>query len=197
MPHPWLASRALSFDSSGIRKVFDLAAKMKDPINLSIGQPDFDVPEPARQAMCDAVNSRKNGYSQTQGIAPLLEKLQAEVNAEFKHADRKLFITSGTSGALVVAMMTLVNPGDEVIAFDPYFVMYDPLVKLMAGKTILVDTYPNFTIDLERVRSAITPRTKAILFNSPANPTGKVNSTDEARGLAKLAAEKNIALISD
>src|SRR5262245_41840967 len=97
---PWLASRALAFDSSGLRKVFDLAAKMKDPINLSIGQPDFDVPDAARQAMIDAVSDRKNGYAQTQGIAPLLEKLRARVNQQYGHADRKVFITSGTSGGL-------------------------------------------------------------------------------------------------
>jgi aspartate/methionine/tyrosine aminotransferase len=193
----WLASRTASFDSSGIRKVFDLAAKMKDPINLSIGQPDFDVPEAARLAMVDAVNHRKNGYSQTQGVAPLLERLQSQVDAEFKHADRKLFITSGTSGALVLAMMTLVNPGDEVIVFDPYFVMYEPLVKMMNGNVVLIDTYPDFSIDVDRVRSAITKRTKAILFNSPANPTGKLAAPDEVRGLAELAAEHDIALISD
>jgi aspartate aminotransferase/aminotransferase len=197
MPHPWLSARSAAFDSSGIRKVFDLAAKMKDPINLSIGQPDFDVPEIARQAMIDAVSSRKNGYSQTQGIAPLIEKLQTEVAKEFNHADRKLFITSGTSGALVLAMMVLVNPGDEVIVFDPYFVMYEPLVKLMGGRAVLVDTYPDFKIDIDRVRAAITDRTKAILFNSPANPTGIVATAEEVKQLAKLAAERNVPLISD
>jgi aspartate aminotransferase/aminotransferase len=194
---PWLASRALAFDSSGIRKVFDLAAKMKDPINLSIGQPDFDVPEAARQAMVDAVSNHKNGYAQTQGIAPLLEKLQAQVNQQYGHADRKVFITSGTSGGLLLAMMALVNPGDEVILFDPYFVTYEPLVKLVGGKAVLIDTYPDFKIDLNNVAAAITSRTKAILFNSPANPTGVVASEAEIRGLAQLAAEKNIALISD
>jgi aspartate/methionine/tyrosine aminotransferase len=197
MSQRWLADRLSQFDSSGIRKVFDLAAKMQNPINLSIGQPDFDVPETARKAMIEAVSNRKNGYSQTQGIAPLLEKLSAPVKAEYQHADRKLFVTSGTSGALVLAMMTLVNPGDEVIAFDPYFVMYEPLVKLMGGSVVLIDTYPDFSIDLNRVRDAITPRTKAILFNSPANPTGKVASPAEVRGLAELAAERNVALISD
>ncbi|HEY2761400.1 MAG TPA: aminotransferase class I/II-fold pyridoxal phosphate-dependent enzyme, partial [Pirellulales bacterium] len=197
MPHPWLASRAAAFDSSGIRKVFDLAAKMTDPINLSIGQPDFDVPEIARRAMVDAVNNRKNGYSQTQGIAPLLEKLQTQLTSEFNHQDRKLFITSGTSGGLLLAMMVLVNPGDEVIVFDPYFVMYEPLVKLMGGKAVLVDTYPDFKINIDRVRSAITNRTKTILFNSPANPTGVVATPEEVKALAELATEHNIALISD
>ncbi len=197
MPHPWIADRVLSFDSSGIRKVFELGAKLKDPINLSIGQPDFDVPDGAHRAAIDAIQNRKNGYALTQGIPPLHQRLQKQVDAEFGHADRKLFVSSGTSGGLVLAMMVLVNPGDEVILFDPYFVMYEPLVKLMAGKPILVDTNPTFAIDLAKVRAAITPRTKAILFNSPANPTGYVASDAEVRGLAQLAAEKNIALVSD
>jgi aspartate/methionine/tyrosine aminotransferase len=197
MPHPWLASRTAAFDSSGIRKVFDLAAKMKDPINLSIGQPDFDVPPLAKQAMVDAVNSGKNGYTPTQGIAPLVEKLQTQVTADFHHADRKAIVTSGTSGGLLLSMMALVNPGDEVILFDPYFVTYEPLVKLMGGRAVLVDTYPDFRIDLDKVRSAITARTKAILFDSPANPTGVVASADEVKGLAELAGERNISLISD
>ncbi|MCC7084733.1 MAG: aminotransferase class I/II-fold pyridoxal phosphate-dependent enzyme [Pirellulales bacterium] len=195
--HPWLATRTACFDSSGIRKVFDLAANMKDPINLSIGQPDFDVPLAAREAMIDAVGRRKNGYSPTQGIAPLLERLQQQVDAEYGHSDRKLFITSGTSGALLLAMMALVNPGDDVIVFDPYFVMYEPLVKMMSGNVVLIDTYPDFSIDVDKVRSAITRRTKLILLNSPANPTGKVVVSDQVRGLAELAAERNIALVSD
>ena len=197
MPHPWIADRALSFDSSGIRKVFELASKLKDPINLSIGQPDFDVPEAAQQAAINAIQSGKNGYAVTQGVPELRERLQAEVDRELRHADRKLFVTSGTSGGLVVAMMALVNPGDEVILFDPYFVMYEPLVKMMGARAVLVDTNPTFRIDIERVRAAITPRTKAILFNSPANPTGYVASEAEVRGLAELAREKNVALVSD
>ena len=86
MTHRWLADRASAFDSSGIRKVFDLAAKMKDPINLSIGQPDFDVPDRARDAMVEAVSGGKNGYAQTQGITPLLEKITAQVRAQYGHA---------------------------------------------------------------------------------------------------------------
>jgi len=197
MAHPWIAARALAFDSSGIRKVFDLAAKMKNPINLSIGQPDFDVPDAARQAAVDAINSRKNGYALTQGMPVLREKLQTQMDREFSHADRKLFVTSGTSGGLVLAMMTLVNPGDEVIVFDPFFVMYEPLVKLVGGTPVLINTYPHFRIDIDRVRAAITPKTKAILFNSPANPTGVTASDEEVKAIAALAREKNIALVSD
>jgi aspartate aminotransferase len=197
MSHPWIAQRTLTFDSSGIRKVFDRAATMKNPINLSIGQPDFDVPEPIQLAAIEAIRSRKNGYSQTQGIAPLREKLQAQVDAEFGHSDRKLAITSGTSGGLLLAILALVNPGDEVIVFDPFFVMYTALIKIAGGTPVIVDTYPDFRIDRARLEAAITPRTKLILHNSPANPTGAVASEAEVKMLAELTAKHNIALISD
>lgn len=197
MPFHWLADRNQLFDSSGIRKVFDLAAKLKDPINLSIGQPDFDVPEPVRRAAIDAIESRKNGYSPTQGIAALREKLQSRIKREYDHTDRDVFITSGTSGGLMLALSVLLNPGDEVIVFDPFFVMYNSLSSVVGGKVVYVDTYPDFRIDLNRVADAITPRTKAIIFNSPANPTGVVPSEQEIRGLAELASRQNVVLISD
>ncbi|NOX53780.1 MAG: aminotransferase class I/II-fold pyridoxal phosphate-dependent enzyme [Planctomycetes bacterium] len=193
----WIADRMHQIDASGIRKVFDLAANLKDPINLSIGQPHFDTPEPVKQALYHAVAEGKNGYSQTQGIAPLREKLQDWVDETYGHEDRELFISSGTSGGLLLALCTLVNPGDEVLIFDPYFVMYKHLTALAGGRPVLVDTYPDFRIDLNRVRAAVTPRTKVILCNSPCNPTGHVADESEVRGLAELAAERDIALISD
>jgi len=197
MTNSWIAQRTKSFDSSGIRKVFDLAANMKNPINLSIGQPDFEVPEPVRKACIDAIESGKNGYALTQGMPGLRDKLLAEVGQTYDHTDRDLFVCSGTSGGLVLALMSLVNPGDEVIVFDPYFVMYEALVRLVGGKPVLIDTYPDFHIDLARVADAITPQTKMILFNSPANPTGVVATDEEIAGLARLAAERDIALVSD
>lgn len=197
MSRRWLAHRTGCFDASGIRKVFDLGAQLADPINLSIGQPDFDVPEEIRQAAIEAIQSRKNGYALTQGIPVLRDKLQAQVEQRFGHGDREVFITSGSSGALVLALWVLVDPGDEVIVFDPYFVMYDALVRVVGGEPIFVDTYPDFRIDVQRVAQAISPRTKAILFNSPANPTGVVASRQEVQALAELAAERDVVLISD
>lgn len=197
MMHPWLADRTANFDSSGIRKVFDLAAKMKSPINLSIGQPDFPVPDAIKEAAIAAIRGDKNGYSVTQGVADLRNRLQQRVDAELGHADRRVLVTSGTSGALVLTILALVNPGDEVIVFDPYFVMYPALVGMVGGLPVFVDTYPDFRIDAARVAAAITPRTKLILLNSPANPTGAVASAAEVKALAELAAKHNVALVSD
>ncbi len=197
MSQSWIADWMHKIDASGIRKVFDLATKMKNPINLSIGQPHFDTPDSVKRALCQAVDEGRNVYSQSQGIAPLREGLLQEFVAPLGHADRELFVTSGTSGGLMLALSVLVNPGDEVIAFDPWFVMYKHLVTLAGGTCVQIDTYPDFKIDLNKVRDAITPRTKAILCNSPCNPTGYVASEEELKGLAELAREKDICLISD
>lgn len=197
MARTWIAERTKAFTSSGIRRVFDLAAKLSDPINLSIGQPDFEVPEAVRRACCDAIAAGRNGYSQTQGIGPLRERLQADVDAAYGHGDRQLFVCSGTSGGLVLAILSMVNPGDEVIYFDPYFVMYPSLIGLAGGVPVPISTYPDFRIDVDTVARAITPRTKMILINSPSNPTGIVASDEELRGVAELAERHDIALVSD
>ncbi len=197
MTEHWIAQRTSCFDPSGIRKVFELGAKLKDRIDLSIGQPDFDVPQEARKAAIDAIESRKNGYALSQGIPVLREKLQARIDREYGHHDREVFVTSGSCGGLMLATLALVNPGDEVIVFDPYFVVYDAVPKLVGAKVVYVDTYPDFHIDLNRLADAITPKTKAIFLNSPANPTGAVATREEIRALAELARQRNVALISD
>jgi aminotransferase len=197
MHEQWIADRMRHIESSGIRKVFELARSLKDPVNLSIGQPDFDVPAPVKAAAHAAIDRGANAYTVTQGIAELRDKIRATVQRRYRHADRELCITSGTSGGLVLALLCTVNPGDEVIVFDPFFVMYPHLVALAGGTTVHVDTYPDFRIDVDRVRQAITPRTKAILVNSPANPTGVVVPRDTLRDLALLARERSVLLLSD
>jgi aspartate aminotransferase len=197
MSERWITKRLRGIDASGIRKVFDLAANMAMPVNLSIGQPHFDTPQPIKAAIEEAVRAGRNAYSPSQGIAPLIELIQRDVDERYGHADRRVFVTSGTSGGLMLALMTLVDPGDEVLVFDPYFVMYKHLVTAAGGRCVLIDTYPDFRIDLDKVRAAITDRTKVIIANSPSNPTGRVATEAELRGLAELAAEKDVALLSD
>jgi len=193
----WLADRTRSFDVSGIRKVFDLAANMTDPINLSIGQPDFDVSDEVKEAAVEAIRSGRNGYALSQGVPVLREKLQAKIDRRLGHDDRQVFVTCGTSGGLMLAILVLVNPGDQVVLFDPCFGMYGALTGVAGGTPVYVDTYPDFRIDPDRVAGAITPRTKAIVLNSPCNPTGVVAGREVVRALAELAAERGVALLSD
>ncbi len=197
MHEGWIAERMKHIDASGIRKVFELARSLKDPVNLSIVQPDFDVPAPIKAAAVQAIERGANAYTVTQGIPELRSKIQDDVHRRYCHADREAFITSGTSGGLVLALCCTVNPGDEVVIFDPYFVMYPHLVTLVGGKSVFVDTYPDFRIDLAKVRTALSPHTKAIIVNSPANPTGVLHDPDSLRGLAELARERGVLLMSD
>src|ERR1700675_4758679 len=97
-PSDFISKRALGVDASGIRKVFDLAAKMKDPINLSIGLPDFDVPEPAKAAAIEAIRAGHNRYTPTQGIEPLRARLRTDVSKEIGRDVGEVLITSGVSG---------------------------------------------------------------------------------------------------
>src|SRR5689334_512679 len=193
----WIADRMSRIEASGIRKIFELGRGLKDPVNLSIGQPHFDVPEPVKRAAKDAIDRGDNGYTVTQGIPELRSKLAAEVRGRLPGQEREVLVTSGTSGALMLALCATVNPGDEVILFDPYFVAYPHLVTLAGGTSVVLDTYPEFRIDVDKVRAAITPKTKAILFSSPSNPTGVTTAADTLRDLAALSREKGVLLIAD
>ncbi len=197
MNDAWIAERMRHIDASGIRKAFEMAKALKDPINLSIGLPDFDVADPVKAAAIEAIRSGKNQYTLTQGIPELRNALQEAVDAEFQHHDRQVMITSGTAGALLLAVCAVVNPGEEAIIFDPYFVMYRYQVTLAGGTSVLIDTYPDFRIKAEVVEAAITSRTKCVVVNSPVNPTGVVASAEEMRALATLCKQREILLISD
>ena len=194
----WIAERVKNIEVSGIRKVFELAAHLKDPVNLSIGIPHFPVPASVKEAAKNAIDRDLNSYTITQGIPELRTKLLATIRQQHpSSADRELFITSGTSGGLALALSCVLNPGDEVILFDPYFVMYPHFVTMAGGKSVIIDTYPDFRIDIAKVKAALTPRTKAIIVNSPGNPTGVVYDRETLRELATLARERKILLMSD
>jgi len=200
MNENWLSDRSKRIELSGIRKVFELGRSLKDPVNLSIGQPHFDVPAPIKAAAKAAIDSAANGYTVTQGIPELREKLLADLRARFPHLDhseRDVLVTSGTSGALVLALLATVNPGDEVLTADPYFVAYPHMVTLAGGTLVTVDTYPDFAIDPAKIEAAITPRTKALLLSTPANPTGAVIDAATQNALAEICGRRGVLLISD
>jgi aspartate aminotransferase/aminotransferase len=196
-PASYISRRALGVDASGIRKVFDLAAKMKDPINLSIGLPDFDVPDVVKDAAIDAIRRGDNRYTQTQGIAPLRERLRKDLSSEIGRDVGEVLITSGVSGALLLAILAVIDPGDEAVFLDPYFVMYKHLLTMAGGKSVIVDSYPDFRFHADRVAKAITPRTKMLILNSPSNPTGVVMSQQEIRDAVEVARRHDLLILSD
>jgi aspartate aminotransferase/aminotransferase len=192
-----ISDRANAIDASGIRKVFALAAKLENPVNFSIGQPDFDVPENIKQAAIDAIRNGQNKYSQTAGDDVLLAKIKDKVKTEFGWPQPAALVTSGVSGGLLLAFMATINPGDEVIVPDPYFVIYKHVINMLGGKCVFVDSYPDFNLPIDGIKSAITDRTKMITVNSPCNPTGVVYCDESLRELAKIAAQKNVLVLSD
>jgi aspartate/methionine/tyrosine aminotransferase len=177
--------------------VFDLGKSLTNPVNLSIGQPHFDVPEPIRRAAKAAIDAGHNGYTVTQGIPELLAAMRADVRRRFPGQERDVLVTSGTSGGLLLALLATVNPGDEVVTADPYFVAYPNLAAIVGGRLVAVDTYPDFRLDLNRLADAITPRTKVVMLSTPSNPTGAVIDAATQKALAALCRERGVLLVSD
>ena len=196
-PARWISARARAIEMSGIRKVFDLGRSLKNPCNLSIGQPHFEVPKPIREAAKAAIDAGHNGYTVTQGAVELRTKIQTDVKARFPGQDRDVIVTSGTSGGLLLALLATVNPGDEVIVCDPYFVAYPMMVTLAAGTLVTVDTYPTFQPDVAKIEAAMTAKTKVVILCSPANPTGALASKATVKAVAELCRDRGVLLISD
>ena len=196
-----ISQRAQDITLSGIRRVFELGAKLKDPINLSIGQPDFPVPDALKQAAIAAIENDHNGYTLTQGVPSLLNavsrRLKGNIGWDVPSDDIGVMVTSGTSGAILLASMALLNPGDEIIMGDPYFVAYPPIAALAAAKAVMVDTYPDFRLTAERIEPHVTARTKILLLNSPGNPSGVVLSEVELRDIVDLCEQRGVLIISD
>lgn len=191
------ARRMDRLEVSGIRKIFDLAAGIKDAVNLSLGQPDFEVPRPIQDAAIEAIRGGRSGYTVTQGIPELHGKIRAEIERRAGFREGGILITAGVAGGIFLAMGVLVEKGDEVIFADPYFVLYRNVVRFFGGTPVLVDTYPDFRLRPEKLEAAITPRTKLILFNNPVNPTGVAYTRDEVAAIAGVARRRGILILSD
>lgn len=197
--------RSADVRESLIRRVFEEGKSVRDAIDLTIGQPDFPVPAPIKAAAVRAVEQDRNGYSSNRGVDALLDRIAAHLkrDAGWDAATRpdpsrpQIMVTLGTSGALVTAAMALLDPGDELIIPDPYFVLYPRLAELTGARAVACDTYPDFRMTAARVEPLITPRTKAVLVDSPSNPCGVVLTEPECRDLVDLCRRRGVLLISD
>lgn len=192
MPYPF-ARRAAQLEMSGIRRIFELARGMTDAIDLSLGQPDFEPPPAVREAAKRAVDGGRNRYTVTQGIPPLRELLAAKLGVD----PAGVMITAGATGGLFLAISAFVDEGDGVLMADPYFVAYHRLTTIAGGTPQLVDTYPDFRLTPERLERAVTPRSKMLIVNSPANPTGVAYRREEMAALAAFASRRGLILVSD
>ena len=180
--------------------VADLKAQGVDVIGLNAGDPDFNTPAHIVQACTRAMEEGKTRYINVTGIPQLrqaiCQKLQKDNGAVYTPA--QICVSTGAKQALNNAILTTVQPGDEVIIPKPCWVSYVEIVKLADGVPVLVDTDPaTFQLDLEAISRAITPRTRAILLNTPNNPTGAVYTRESLEALGRLAVEHDFYIISD
>ncbi|SHL25857.1 aminotransferase [Pseudonocardia thermophila] len=187
---------------SGIRRFFDIASEMDDVISLGVGEPDFVTPWRVREAGIYALEHGYTTYTSNAGLPELrqliCEGLKQRYGADYSWQDECL-ITTGVSEGLDLTLRVLLNPGDEVIVPEPCYVAYEPCVAFAGGTPVRVATRweDGFAIDPAAIEGAITPRTKAVLLGSPANPTGAVQPREALEGLVRLAEEHDLYLVSD
>lgn len=197
-----LSRRVCSVPPSGLRKYFDVIARMEDAISLGVGEPDFATPEPIRRAGIRSVEQGKTGYTSNAGILALREALAAHLQRLYGVSydpETEILITVGVSEALYIAMLAVVDPGTEVIVPEPCFVAYKAGVIFADGTPVVVETRAEdgFQVTAADIEAAITPRTRAILIGYPNNPTGAVLTREQVLPLAELACREDLLVISD
>lgn len=197
-----LSQAVASVPPSGIRRFFDVAAQLEDCISLGVGEPDFVTPWHIREAAIWAIEKGFTTYTSNYGLFTLRQRIAAHLQTRYGvnySPEDQILVTVGVSEALDIAMRALLNPGDEVIFFEPSYVSYAPCVLFAGGKPVTVPTdyRQGFQPDVDRLRQAITQRTKAILLCYPNNPTGAVASRALLEEVVRIAAEHDLYVISD
>ncbi len=197
-----LASRLAAIGESKSVSASNRAAEMKRAgkkvFNFGIGEPDFDTPSGIIEAAFEAARHGKTHYTPSAGI-PELREAVALKEKQFNRIDAKAgnVLITPTKFAINIAVMVLVNPGDEVIIPEPYYLSYPDIVRLYGGKVVTVRTDSNYDLDLDAMEKLVTPRTRMIILSNPTNPTGKVYTEKSLRSLADFAIKHNLYLLSD
>lgn len=196
-----LASRVQHFSESVIRETTRLAQR-HGAINLGQGMPEFDPPEPVKEAACKAIRDGFNQYAVTWGTAPLRQAIAAKMRTfnglDWVDADSHVTVCCGATECMMATMLALIDPGDEVVIFQPFYENYGPDVQLTGATPRWVPLHPpDWHFDPAELRSAFSPRTKAVIVNTPNNPTGKVFTREELGTIAELCQEFDAIAIAD
>ncbi|MDE2317632.1 MAG: aminotransferase class I/II-fold pyridoxal phosphate-dependent enzyme, partial [Xanthomonadaceae bacterium] len=170
-------------------------------VNLGQGFPDFEPPQGLRDALARAMDEGRNQYAPMHGTAPLREQIALKTARMYGHrpdVDAEITVTSGATEALFAAIAAMVRTGEEVIVFDPAYDSYEPAIELQGARAVHIPLLaPSFAVDWQRVRDAVTPRTRIILINSPHNPSGAVLSAADLEELAAIVRDTAIVVLSD
>ena len=194
-----LNHRLDSLQRSGIRRYTNLAKEVPGCVMLTIGEPDFDTPEPIKAAACRALAENQTHYAPNQGTARLRQAIaEYETHRGMTCDAEQVLVTVGATGALYTALTGIVNPGQEVIIPTPAFSLYETIVTAAGGVAVALDiAASDFQIDSAALAEKITPNTKAIVLNSPNNPTGTVLSEQSLATVKELTAGRDIYIICD
>ena len=206
MSNNLLSQRVLRMAESETLKMSQMARELKakghEVINLSIGEPDFDTPDAIKQVAKDALDTGFTKYTPVPGIPELREaiskKLKEENNLDYKAS--QIVVSNGAKQTLANIFLSILDEEDEVIVLAPYWVSYSEIIKLAEGKTILLKAgiESDFKVSAEEIEKAITPKTKALLFSSPCNPTGSVYLESELKAIAQVISKHpGIIIVAD
>lgn len=195
------ADRMNEIDTSAIRSLFEMASRMKNPVNLAAGQPDFNVPENVKQVAAQSVLHNNNKYVGAPGIPLLKSEIAAYLDRE-QVPFGDVLVSAGASGALILALLVLADRNTDVFICDPYFISYVPMIQLAGAHVQYLDTYPDFKLTPQKLRESFEAaknngRRKLFIYNSPANPTGVAYTCDEVKALAEVTRQYGVQVLSD
>ncbi len=197
-----LSQKAQALKPSGIRKFFDMLGDMNDVIALTVGQPDFVTPWHIREAGIESIEKGKTYYTSNSGLLEMREEIAKYLKRRFDldyRAEDEIVVTVGGSEAIDIAMRAILDPGDEVIIPTPCFVCYEPLAKMADGipVTVVTEEKDNFKLTPEKLKAAITPKTKLLIMPFPNNPTGAVMKREDLEAIAEILRDTDIMVLSD
>jgi aspartate/methionine/tyrosine aminotransferase len=196
---PFVAKRLDHFDSSDFRRAFQKQALLEDPIDLSVGVPEEKTADYIKEAGIRAIQENKTTYTPANGLLELREKIAAKLKSEnnIQATASDVTIVPGLTTGQLLTYLAILDPEDEIIVFDPYYPPYMHLVNITGAYVVPITTLPTFQPDIPTIEASITDRTKAIVINSPNNPTGAVYSEETLRKIAAIADKHNLLIISD
>ncbi len=197
-----LSERVQSVKPSGIRKFFDLASNMQDVISLGVGEPDFETPWQVRRAGITSLEKGRTFYTSNWGLQQLRDEIAGLALRRydlFYDPQDEILVTVGGSEAIDNALRAFISIGDEVLIPEPCFVCYEPLTTMAGGVPVAIPTVAEegFKLTPERLRAAITPKTKVLILPYPNNPTGAIMNRQELEAIADVLRDTNIVVISD
>ncbi len=194
------SARTVNFTESVIREMTRLALEHR-AVNLAQGFPDFSAPEAIKEAARQAISADFNQYAITWGAKPLRDAIAAKYRRWYGlelDPEREITVCCGATESMISSLLAVINPGDEVVVFEPFYENYGPDTELCGAVPRMVSLRPpEWTFDPAELRQAFTPRTKAIIVNTPNNPTGKVFSRPELELIAQLCQEFDALAITD